>query len=181
MARINRLLSKNGKGVCHYCGNAISRKGRSMSRWFVICKKTRLPYLKATVDHVVPVCRGGGHSPDNLVAACCECNVRKGNKPLDEFLSTYVKPIIMYVGYRRDGKKIISTGPLECEASSWPTFRRRIRDKIITHYAEKRKFPKYSSSPSPLTVPVLFWLDELTYTASEKKFRAELIGATSDE
>jgi 5-methylcytosine-specific restriction endonuclease McrA len=37
-----------------------------------------------TLDHVVPRHRGGGHSWDNLVAACRICNHRKGGKLLDE-------------------------------------------------------------------------------------------------
>ena len=33
-----------------------------------------------TLDHVVPRHRGGAHSWDNLVAACGECNHRKGGR-----------------------------------------------------------------------------------------------------
>lgn len=32
----------------------------------------------ATVDHVVPLARGGTHDLDNLVLACMGCNCRKG-------------------------------------------------------------------------------------------------------
>lgn len=31
-----------------------------------------------TLDHVLPVSRGGGNSPENLVVACKPCNLRKG-------------------------------------------------------------------------------------------------------
>jgi 5-methylcytosine-specific restriction endonuclease McrA len=37
-----------------------------------------------TLDHVVPRHRGGGHSWENLVAACKECNHRKGSKLVAE-------------------------------------------------------------------------------------------------
>jgi 5-methylcytosine-specific restriction endonuclease McrA len=37
-----------------------------------------------TLDHVVPRHRGGGHTWENLVAACKPCNHRKGGKLLDE-------------------------------------------------------------------------------------------------
>ncbi len=37
-----------------------------------------------TLDHVVPRHRGGGHTWDNLVAACKTCNHRKGGKLLEE-------------------------------------------------------------------------------------------------
>ena len=38
-----------------------------------------------TVDHVVPVERGGSHDPLNLVAACSRCNESKGAKTLQEW------------------------------------------------------------------------------------------------
>lgn len=37
------------------------------------------------VDHVIPVARGGTHTPDNLVAACRRCNRSKGAKMLSEW------------------------------------------------------------------------------------------------
>jgi 5-methylcytosine-specific restriction endonuclease McrA len=36
--------------------------------------------IELTIDHVIPRSRGGGHSWDNLVAACKVCNHRKGGK-----------------------------------------------------------------------------------------------------
>lgn len=38
-----------------------------------------------TVDHVVPLARGGGNGPDNLVCACGSCNSSKGTSTGDEF------------------------------------------------------------------------------------------------
>lgn len=38
------------------------------------------------VDHVEPLALGGVHAIGNLVPACADCNVRKGAKPVDEFL-----------------------------------------------------------------------------------------------
>ena len=37
-----------------------------------------------TVDHVIPRSRGGDTSWTNVVAACLRCNLRKGNRFLDE-------------------------------------------------------------------------------------------------
>jgi 5-methylcytosine-specific restriction endonuclease McrA len=37
-----------------------------------------------TLDHVVPRSRGGGHTWDNVVAACRPCNVRKADRFLSE-------------------------------------------------------------------------------------------------
>ena len=37
-------------------------------------------YVKFTVDHVIPLDRGGSNSLDNLALACFHCNRRKSNK-----------------------------------------------------------------------------------------------------
>ena len=46
------------KGVCHYCRRQVGRKN-------------------LTMDHVVPLARGGKSSKGNLVPACKECNSNK--------------------------------------------------------------------------------------------------------
>ena len=46
------------KGVCHYCGKAI-------------------PARELTMDHVVPLARGGKTTKGNVVPACKDCNTRK--------------------------------------------------------------------------------------------------------
>jgi 5-methylcytosine-specific restriction endonuclease McrA len=46
------------KGVCHYCGN-------------------RFAPDELTMDHIVPIVRGGKSTRGNLVPACKECNNRK--------------------------------------------------------------------------------------------------------
>lgn len=40
-----------------------------------------------SVDHVIPRSLGGPSTIDNLVPACRECNTRKGDMPLEGFLS----------------------------------------------------------------------------------------------
>jgi 5-methylcytosine-specific restriction endonuclease McrA len=39
------------------------------------------------IDHVHPLSKGGSHSIDNVVLACKDCNLRKNDKPLDQWLS----------------------------------------------------------------------------------------------
>jgi len=46
------------KGVCAYCGRAAGAK-------------------ELTMDHVVPLARGGRSARGNVVASCKECNNRK--------------------------------------------------------------------------------------------------------
>lgn len=41
------------------------------------------PTIKLTVDHVVPIVRGGANSLDNLQPLCKSCNDRKHDKVLD--------------------------------------------------------------------------------------------------
>ena len=46
------------KGVCHYCGRNVAPKD-------------------LTMDHIVPVSRGGRSTKGNVVACCKECNTAK--------------------------------------------------------------------------------------------------------
>lgn len=46
------------KGVCHYCGNTF-------------------PPEELSMDHIVPIIRGGKSSRGNVAPACKECNNRK--------------------------------------------------------------------------------------------------------
>ena len=59
--------------ACHYCKRSMSRKPK------------RNPNLVATLDHMLPVSRGGRNQRDNLCAACLECNRRKGSMTAEEF------------------------------------------------------------------------------------------------
>jgi 5-methylcytosine-specific restriction endonuclease McrA len=51
-----RILIRDGY-LCQYCGNDAT-----------------------TVDHVIPISKGGTDEPDNLLAACTRCNYSKGNR-----------------------------------------------------------------------------------------------------
>ena len=44
----------------------------------------RLTPGEITLDHVIPLSRGGTHTPDNLRVACGPCNSRKGTRLLSE-------------------------------------------------------------------------------------------------
>lgn len=63
---------KTASGTCYYCG----------------CK---VGYANLTMDHVIPLARGGRSTKDNLVPCCKECNTRKkGSLPVewDEYLQS---------------------------------------------------------------------------------------------
>jgi 5-methylcytosine-specific restriction endonuclease McrA len=55
-------------GICHLCGDLVERHG--------------LGSLSATMDHVIPVTKGGHHTLENVKLAHRSCNTRKGNKLL---------------------------------------------------------------------------------------------------
>ena len=59
--------------ACYYCKRSMSRKER------------KNPNLVATLDHMLPISRGGRNQRDNLVAACLECNRKKGAMTAEEF------------------------------------------------------------------------------------------------
>ena len=56
--------------ACAYCGKANLR----IHHWSEDCAPN-----DATADHVTPRSRGGGDQTSNLVVACRQCNLRKGD------------------------------------------------------------------------------------------------------
>jgi len=74
--RLNRrnIFARDGN-LCQYCGKRYSTSELSL-------------------DHVVPTCRGGGTSWENLVCACVKCNVRKGGRtPKQAGMKLICKPV----------------------------------------------------------------------------------------
>lgn len=65
--------------VCHYCGKT------GLKIEVDITKKSELKFL-ATIDHVVPISKGGAQfDPDNYVVACFNCNQKKGDNENFDF------------------------------------------------------------------------------------------------
>ncbi len=48
------------RGICYYCGAKVGSKN-------------------LTMDHVIPLSRGGKSTRDNIVPACKQCNAKKKN------------------------------------------------------------------------------------------------------
>lgn len=53
----------DANGHCHYCGKE----------------------AKLTLDHVIPLSKGGKHSKNNVIPACLHCNCSKKDKTLEEW------------------------------------------------------------------------------------------------
>jgi CRISPR/Cas system Type II protein with McrA/HNH and RuvC-like nuclease domain len=63
-------LSLVNRGLCHYCGRKFAAK-------------------ELTMDHIVPLARGGTSSQGNIVPACRECNRdKKLGTPVESLLKT---------------------------------------------------------------------------------------------
>ncbi len=58
--------NQTGRGICHYCEQKISP-------------------AQLTMDHLLPIVRGGKSDRRNCVAACKACNTKKGHKTLAEW------------------------------------------------------------------------------------------------
>jgi hypothetical protein len=56
------MIYKRDNNTCQYCGSK----------------------SKLTIDHVIPRCRGGTDSWENLVVACSSCNTKKGSTLLEQ-------------------------------------------------------------------------------------------------
>lgn len=41
---------------------------------------------KLSIDHIIPLSKGGTHTEDNIELVCLPCNLRKGNKTKEEFI-----------------------------------------------------------------------------------------------
>jgi len=66
-----REILRRDNYTCQYCG-------------------ARVPYL--TIDHIVPRRLGGEYKWDNLVAACPDCNHRKGGRTLEQAHMRLLRP-----------------------------------------------------------------------------------------
>lgn len=68
-------LFMRDKGKCHICGNTCDWNDHgTKNNHFVAGKKY------PTIDHVIPLSKGGKHSWDNVKLACFSCNSAKGNR-----------------------------------------------------------------------------------------------------
>lgn len=72
---LHRTLIKKYSGKCALCNESVLLKPRGHPR-------------VATIDHIVPVSRGGADHISNMQLACFECNEKKGNMTREEYLST---------------------------------------------------------------------------------------------
>ena len=62
-----KSVSAKCNGTCAICGNPVK-------------------YKKMTIDHIVPLSKGGTNGMDNLQLACKRCNLMKADFTAEEFV-----------------------------------------------------------------------------------------------
>ncbi len=67
---------RNGLGVCYICGCVTDWNDKREENGTIICGD-RYP----SIDHIVPLARGGKHSWSNCALACRKCNWEKSDSP----------------------------------------------------------------------------------------------------
>lgn len=102
---------KRDNHTCRYCGGTA-------------------PDVKLTVDHVVPVALGGTDNPDNLVAACQDCNAGKASTSPDAAVVEDVKQLDLAWGVAMKRAAEVLAAQREQEAAyfkafldAWPQYR----------------------------------------------------------
>lgn len=70
---IAQLVRRDGSR-CHYCGRQLTQN-----------KSAEYVATGCSIDHVIPISRGGSSDIDNLVLACRQCNGRKRTLSYHEF------------------------------------------------------------------------------------------------
>jgi len=81
---------------CLYCGTGVTKR-------------------EATLDHVLPVSKGGKTNFENIVTSCAPCNTRKGNKISSEWRPKYKPYRPGYWELVRKRKQL----PFEVRHPSW--------------------------------------------------------------
>ncbi|EDX73244.1 HNH endonuclease domain protein [Coleofasciculus chthonoplastes PCC 7420] len=71
-----------------------------LTKWGRQCVYCGIEGVSLQVEHIHPKSKGGSNRVSNLTLSCVKCNQRKGNKPIEQFLSR--KPDLL--------KKVLSLG-----------------------------------------------------------------------
>lgn len=65
---VHLLVFQRDEWTCHLCSKIIDKYLRGDS------------WMRATLDHVIPLSKGGTHTYDNVAAAHWLCNMAKGDR-----------------------------------------------------------------------------------------------------
>jgi len=116
-AVMDRMMTMQG-GQCFYCEKPMRRDVRA-----------RHPD-RATIEHRVPVSRGGSDRDGNVVAACRACNTRKGERSEEAFRQSLQSrggelPSLFGLDYEPPQRSSVSNEEME----NWRAILEMLRDR----------------------------------------------------
>ncbi len=74
MAYSQTIADRDGGHICHYC-------------WIPLANAESPGTGMATIDHKIPLSRGGSNRLENLVLCCEKCNVEKDDQSYKNFFA----------------------------------------------------------------------------------------------
>ena len=151
---MQRIQNPEISGVEYQQGELMGYEVREylLEKWdrtCAYCGKTDIPL---EIEHIVPKSKGGSNRVSNLTLACTACNRKKGNKPLEQFLSR--KPGLLKRIQKQSGMPLKDAGavnttrcdlfrtlkktglPVETGSGGLTKFNRRTRELHKTHWLD---------------------------------------------
>jgi len=130
-----KVVFERDKGVCHICGTKTRRN----------FTKGKQPSNYATLDHVIPLNKGGLHCYENVKIACKSCNSEKSDRIPTEGIqmSLFAQP-----GVTKRVKESTAHLPIEERKKIWQQrYREKNRDKINESNRNRRDRKKILGIP----------------------------------
>ena len=125
---VRQYLLQKYQYTCVYCQKCAFQHGKSTG-------------IRLEIDHVVPSSKGGSDRVNNLVLACHECNQKKGNLSLEDFLKN--KPAVLKRVQDGLGKTInlgdVAQMNIMCK-ELYQVLRNRLSVPVKTYNASQTKF-----------------------------------------
>ncbi|WP_218576826.1 RNA-guided endonuclease IscB, partial [Desulfobacter latus] len=118
---MQKIQNPEISGVAYQQGELMGYEVREylLEKWdrtCAYCGKTDIPL---EIEHIVPKSKGGSNRVSNLTLACTACNRKKGNKPLEQFLSR--KPELLKRIQKQSKVPLKDAGAVN--ATRWDLFR----------------------------------------------------------